>query len=135
MKKSKYARWSETFCRELMAQGWELLKVGDGEEVYKITNNSGTYIATECYSKDLLDNSQSEDLIKTHEAMFDVLDWTDEGVAVLKRNNKKYCFYFVYGNDLNETINDYTWIEDETVQAEFELAEKATNKAFGVDNE
>lgn len=135
MNKSKYARWSETFCRELMAQGWELLKVGDGEEIYEIKNTNGTYIATECYSKDVLDNSQSDDLNKTHDVMLDVLDWTDEGVVVLKRRNKNYCFYFVYGNNLNETINDYTWIEDETVKAEFELAEKTTNKAFGVDYE
>ena len=135
MNKSKYARWSETFCRELMAQGWVLLKVGDGEEIYQITDNDGTYIATECYNRDILLNSESNYLNKTQDAMLDVLDWTDEGVAVLNRHNKNYCFYFVYGNDLNETINDYTWIEDETVKAEFELAEKTTNKAFGVDNE
>ena len=133
MNKSKYARWSETFCRELMAQGWILLKTGDGEEVYAITENDGKYSAVECYNKDLLTNSTSNSISHTHEAMFDVLDWTDEGIAVLQRHNKNYCFYFVYGNDLNETINDYTWIEDETVQAEFEHAEKATNKAFGVD--
>ena len=133
MKKGKYARWSETFCRELMAQGWELLKIGDGEEIYEIKNINGAYAAVECYDKEALEDSISNSISNTHEAMFDVLDWTDEGVAVLQRHDKNYCFYFVYGNDLNETINDYTWIKDETVQAEFDLAEKATNKTFGVD--